>query len=1741
MRYLSILLIFVGINSQAQYGNDWIDYSQLYLKFPITQSGVHRIDYNDLNTALTAQGISLSLIDTRNIQIIGKDEEQYARIEDNGNFELEPGEYIEFFAEIDDPWLDEQLYENPGDMPDGYYPLINDTVYYYFTWTLNTQGKRMIEESDVSYPFYGSRDFLWKESHIDFGHDANRLYVRGEVRDGLSSPTYQYGEGFMSSVMSGYGDFKDANVSTTQVYTGAGAPQAQIEAVSASYNSPVQGGFNHRLNIRFGSGSILVLDTSFIGHEMIKFNFEQPPSTLSSLTRVRFQIPSNSYTPNDKQCVSSATIKYPHHFHAENTNYFKFGLPSSTDKTRFSIPASSFNGSAPFIYLINDQMNRIPMVNNGGTWEGVIPQHSLGDSLSCVMVEETNFNSVTNITPVVEGGYFVDYESFLGLNPYVIITHKSLRSGATNFATYRNSPYGGGHDTLIVDIEQLYHQYGGGIRQHPMSVVRFMDMAYNEWPEQPGHLFFLGKSIVSAHENNVGSRENPIAFLENLVPTFGYPASDNHFTHRLSGTEGYGIPTGRYSAQTNQEVEEYLLKVQAYEQHQDPNDIYNFANKEWQKNVIHFGGGSDVAQANLLAAYLNQNQEFIEDSLFGGMVTRIYKNPASPIINSNDYFRVQELLEEGVSLMTFFGHATASGGFSQNIDVPENWNNAGKTPVVMGLGCYTGDCHQQGDNSYAEQVVSPQNAGGVAFISTVKLGFISYIALYSRIWYHKASREMYGATVGELMQSTVDSLFTFSNTGVLPQSNYNGMSLQGDPALKLNIHPKPEYVLDESRIWTTPSTIDLGVDTFDLNIVVTNLGMAIEDSVNLTLTRFFTDGTDTTVTKRIHGVYNRDTLTFRVPSFHSTSPGPNQFHLSVDLPFSEVEETYDETDNNQITFTIDIKSAEVTAIWPYEYAIIPHDTITLKASTLDPLAPSRNFIFELDTVDTFSSPFLRTQTLSSVGGVIEAFPYNWTLASSGTSVTTQFTDSTVYFWRCSPDSIVKSWSERSFQYIAGKWGWGQAHFHQFDDDHFTNITADRTDNRFKFEPSVYNLLIENFVEWSSTAIGWAGTQYVINGNQRDYGGFIHPSLNLAVLDPVTIKSWETASSVEPEGIQKCLFQDMGNATCNPSPMHNGFRGSGNYDYFAYYLPFDSSMNNLAHVLEDSIPDGHYVAIWSYVLDNPGNWNGSQTHIYEHWPPELFQFFQDNGGTGFIDPNQPDDGFIFFCRKGDPSTGITVRTPDTLDVFNLGTPQQYISLQTFIEGSSTQGFIKSPVIGPASNWNTLYWEDFSLDTVSTDTSRLRIYGIDVYGNEYLELDTMLTLLDSITNLNNIVNAATHPRMRLELYAIDTSELTPIQMDRWQVLYEPVPEIAINPKRGYYFSLTNDSLEQGDSLEIAVAIENVSEFHMDSLLVKYEIENSNHVKIDIGYPRQDSLKVHQYFLDTVQLGTTSYPGQNSIWITANPYVTIYVQDQTEQYFFNNILQKNFNANIDVINPLLDVTFDGIHILDGDIVSPEPYITITLDDENEFLLMNEISDTGLFDLFILPPNTSIQQPIYFDANSTEYDLTYIPAADENNKFKIEYNPIFQEEGIYKLIVQGRDKSNNYSGDLKYEISFEVILESKITHFFNYPNPFSTRTQFVFTLTGSQIPDQVMIQIMTITGKVVKTIFKEDLGPLKIGNNRTEYFWDGRDEYGDQLANGVYLYKVTAKIDGQDIDHRETNADGFFKHQIGKMYLMR
>jgi len=79
------------------------------------------------------------------------------------------------------------------------------------------------------------------------------------------------------------------------------------------------------------------------------------------------------------------------------------------------------------------------------------------------------------------------------------------------------------------------------------------------------------------------------------------------------------------------------------------------------------------------------------------------------------------------------------------------------------------------------------------------------------------------------------------------------------------------------------------------------------------------------------------------------------------------------------------------------------------------------------------------------------------------------------------------------------------------------------------------------------------------------------------------------------------------------------------------------------------------------------------------------------------------------------------------------------------------------------------------------------------------------------------------------------------------------------------------------------------------------------------------------------------------------------------------------------------------------------------------------------------------------------------------------------------------------------------EIDYLINYPNPFSGGTTFVYNLRDEA--DEVVIRVYTISGRLIKEI---DLGSRSYG--KREYYWDGNDDGGEEIASGVYLYKIVA-----------------------------
>jgi hypothetical protein len=486
--------------------------------------------------------------------------------------------------------------------------------------------------------------------------------------------------------------------------------------------------------------------------------------------------------------------------------------------------------------------------------------------------------------------------------------------------------------------------------------------------------------------------------------------------------------------------------------------------------------------------------------------------------------------------------------------------------------------------------------------------------------------------------------------------------------------------------------------------------------------------------------------------------------------------------------------------------------------------------------------------------------------------------------------------------------------------------------------------------------------------------------------------------------------------------------------------------------------------------------------------------------------------------------------------------EVISARFQIFGLWNSGFFTSTLIGPAQEWGSIHWRYSHLENPPTDNQSIEVFGVTPGGFRNLLFTIPAQTLDTVISF---IDAQTYPYLRMRFLSSDEVNRTPTQPKYWRVLYKEVPEIAVNPN--LHYAVSADTVSQGETWNVEVALENVTEWPMDSIWSKFSTRFGDN-SLERVYRQFDSLPG----LDTINLHfkvntlDNKHVGANDLTIEANP---LDFNHQMEQFHFNNFAQIRYYVKGDNQNPLLDVTFDGVHILDGDLVSAKPEISVLLKDENKFLALDDTSLINIFFRYVPTGNM-------WRANYSDVNVNFFPAdpanLNESNKANVIIYAEFPQDGLYELIIRSADKTGNTSSGTDnrltglvyydYKISFEVVNKPSISNVLNYPNPFTTQTQFVFTLTGSELPDYMEIQIMNIKGTVVKQIRMDELGPIRIGLNRTQYAWDGRDQYGDPLANGVYFYRIITSLDNKEIDHYSIDqVDKFFKKGIGKMVLIR
>lgn len=1660
MRRFLLIWLFLTFAYSAiaqSYGNEWINYNQQYFVLKVYENGLYRISQRDLLDA----NIPLSTIDPRSFQVFSKGKEVPIYIEGENDGVFDATDYIEFYGKKNDGWIDSVLYEGRSNQPNPYYSLITDTINYYLTWNLSTTNKRTQIETAVDFGNYFPAAFIWKEEVVTY----DDLYYDGQIAtSGATDPAYTSTEGFMSSAIS-IGNSRNFSLSFNNRYSAGPFINLEIQYAGQSNWGALNNG-DHHIEMTIAGQ---IKSDIFDGYKLRKMQFSFSPSLVTggnSLLRYRSIDDLNSGV--DRSAVAYIKYSYPHTLVLDNVSAFNFNVEDHNSQNKQFLEFINFNGgSSPILYDLTNS-KRIRVVRTLSSYRALIPNS--GNLKSCFITNESQIKSV-NIETIGNTNFFENYEAQNIDSAYLMIYHPQLLNEVSRYANYR---FNGGYNPQSIDVEQLYHQFGYGIYSNPLAIRQFVDYAFDNYISPPQYLFLVGKSI--SHKN---TRKNPNQFAENLVPTFGNPSADNLLTSGLQGSRLESpIPIGRISATNLSELGDYLNKVIEYE---------SVGTEKWTKKALHFAGGLSALESNRFEVFLNNYAKEIKSPPFGGDALLFKKSTTIPIQTTlSDSIRT--LVNNGVALMTFFGHASRAGGFDISIDSPDKLNNRGKYPVILANSCFSGNYHQSGVRSTAEQYVLQRQKGSIAFIASGNLGFASTLNSYSNALYKNLGSLNYGKSIGHQMIQTVKDI-----QGSNPISSLRlvclEMSMQGDPALTLYPRDLPDYNIESNDVQVSPSQVTSDLDSFRLSLKLSNLGKAILDSITLQLNHKFPNGSkDTNYVFRVPNLFYENVINIALAVDLVDGIGINKFSAVID-PNDEIAEL-DES-NNRTEFDVLVRSGDLIPVYPYNYSIVGFQGPSLKASTAFALEEEKQYQFELDTTSDFNSLLKASTVINSKGGVLEWAP----------SILTNMPDSQVYFWRVSKVPATGQsyqWRNSSFQYINNESGWAQDHFQQLDNNNFLFVNPNEITRQFDFVDNVKELYVYNV--GSPSIAQTFDIRYSIDSDVRERnacGGA--PAFLIAVLDSLGLDSWET------KYFNQNPNNDFGQANKDDYCGSNRMRPE---KFFMFRTNDANQMDTMKHFLKQVVPDGNYIVVYS--------WFGIDYDAINLRDSSILGAFVDLGSQ-IINTIPNGHPYIFTVKKGDPSS--------VLETMGASVSDQ-IEIRRTLRTSADYGEMQSTVIPFSPSWSSLSYRVDSKDVPQTDSVVVQLLANENNGGQRVVSEYFDFNVD--TSIANEVDNDEFVSLQLLIRGYDEINQTSPQLKRWQISATEIPDFALVPNIAY--QLSSNKVQEGELIDLEIGIKNISRTDGDSLLISFVIEDALGRQTVLPYPKQKGLKSDSIFISRISVPTRGLVGKNTLIVEVNPN-----NDQIEMNKFNNIGQIEFEVSRDNLNPIIEVMVDGRRILNGEIVSSRPEIRVSLDDENAFLALD---DTSAFTMFLIKPNGTEE---LLNFSSVETQVEFIPASLPENKAIAYIRPNLSEDGIYGLRIQAYDKSGNASGKMDYYVEFEVINKSTITHMLNYPNPFSTSTKFVFTLTGSIVPDQIQIQIMTVTGKVVREIDQFELGPIHIGNNITEFSWDGKDEFGDQLANGVYLYRVKAKINGSNVEKRKTDADQFFVKEFGKMYLLR
>ncbi len=1372
--------------------------------------------------------------------------------------------------------------------------------------------------------------------------------------------------------------------------------------------------------------------------------------------------------------------------HNINGESFIFEAKKTNRKTRLAL--YRWKGSDIKIYNpASGELIRNADITND-FYESVYFADTLTESSEYFCVSSNSFNRPSSIN------YFTDETDLINFPSgadYIIITHPNFLEAANRLSQYRRDNLEGYSSprVAVIDMFDIYNQFSFGLTD-PYAIKDFISYAFENWMgTPPAYVALLGDMSWDYRELLSESRPNFIPSIDYHSYLYGNAVSDNMFVSIAGDDVIPDLVIGRISCETLEEANTLVDKIVDY-----PDDN----SKEWKQNIFMIGAGEDFedeARFGFNDKNLSISNIYIKPDGYTTDFVFNYPNKPEhePYLGSTP--EIRNMFNKGAVIANFYGHG---GGYqwdqvflTDDIFLLENDN---RLPFISSITCYT--AHYDNQNVFGEQFNKIPGKGSIGFWGHTGLTFFTHgVTLNNKLFKQIFTYKHH--VIG-------DALFAAKNEyagslSKLTEDHIALLSYLGDPALKLALPEKPDFSLVPDYISISPLSPTIN-DSIFVTVKIRNLGSNFyTDSVTVEL---FEMNRQTLIgSKKMSGFGEIDSV-----KFLWLTENAGVFNLEARVNEDGMIDEMDFSDNKASRNFSVFNLSEPNLLYPENGFVGISDSLTFAIADIgEYIGKELSYTIEIDTSITFDQPIQRFSDLAAHKGIVTI------------KISNLIND--IYFWRAkiNDDEQLENWSDiqtfsiRPESSLKSNFEKDQLKLFTlenmvFDDysktlvlntknlppkpnekrlidslniqlpDGLNSLSSITTDGNFIFAAHMAYFggksKIFKFDASTGQFVGTVGDYEFNVWHQIAYhqGKIYVPEGDKNYLKFVELASGDTGSVFIPEG----LIESQTGAV-----RDGAFYISSDGDKI-YNLAYKDALGDLVYTLRIFDPEND----WSKVGDDIVFSGQAYQNFQSFFVDGKYIYPFEGNISGYmrrlnIETSLFEEEWITF----DPYKGFYSWTYDPINdrvfaaVFKSGFDPKIFKF--FGSYNDTEGKIITPIIGPGVNFDSV---TFSLNTEKSETSE---YSVNILGRR--SQSKTWEVLDSNYTSAAILDlqAGQYDYLQTEFNFIDTSfgaqnlaELIKVGFD-----YTNPPEFILSNED---LTTETDSVLQGVDFIFNIAVNNFGT-EVDSTTAEINVLNS-----ELPVEKSKLFFNNSRIAETeVTIPTKSLIGRNALEIK--------IQDGiNEKFTYNNSLMKSFYVLADSTRPELNVKFDDVEIISGDVVSTTPKVRIELKDNSPLEM-----DTTNFS-------------IYFDGIRLSFkndSLTFSSSIQADQKATVIWHPQL-EDGTHILEILAKDATGNYHDSSSYRVSFKVDSRNDILNVFNYPNPFADDTHFTFTLQGANIPESAKINIYTIAGRKIRTI-ELNRSNLQFGFNRI--YWNGLDQDGDRIANGTYLYKVIVEHEGE------------------------